>query len=52
MIGNLVAAHREPNSTKAEGLLVRFTFKKSRLELAERRTTGTVTALGAMPKML
>ena len=91
-LGNLVAAHREPNSTKAEGLLVRFTFtrdgdrwrteqaeyapllmtdalpvrvldvrrelakadgsKRSRLELAQRRTTETVTALGANPKML
>jgi poly-gamma-glutamate capsule biosynthesis protein CapA/YwtB (metallophosphatase superfamily) len=91
-LGNLVAAHREPNSTKAEGLLVRFTFardgdrwtteqaeyapllmtdalpvrvldvrrelakatgsKRSRLELAERRTTETVKALGATPKML
>jgi poly-gamma-glutamate synthesis protein (capsule biosynthesis protein) len=90
--GNLVAAHREPNSTKAEGLLTRFTFTrdgnrwktdaeyapllmtdtlpvrvldvrrelakghsvaaKSRLELAQRRTTETVTALGATPKML
>jgi len=27
-LGNLVAAHREPDSTKAEGLLVRFTFKR------------------------
>ena len=26
--------------------------KKSRLELAQRRTTETVTALGASPKML
>lgn len=91
-LGNLVAAHREPISTKAEGLLVRFTFtrdrdrwkteqaeytpllmtdalpvrvldvrrelakadtsKKSRLELAQRRTTETVKALGASPKML
>lgn len=91
-LGNLVAAHREPNSTKAEGLLVRFTFtrdgdrwtteqaeyapllmtdalpvrvldvrrelakatgaKRKRLELAERRTTETVKALGATPKML
>ncbi|MGW6282158.1 CapA family protein [Kribbella sp. NPDC055071] len=91
-LGNLVAAHREPSSTKAEGLLVRFTFRRdgdrwsteqaeyapllmtdtlpvrvldvrrelatatgsrrSRLELAERRTTATVTALGAAPKML
>ncbi|TDW16035.1 poly-gamma-glutamate synthesis protein (capsule biosynthesis protein) [Kribbella kalugense] len=92
-LGNLVAAHREPETTKAEGLLVRFTFKrdgdrwsteqaefapllmtdvlpvrvldvrrelasgesvakKSRLELAQRRTTETVTALGATPKML
>jgi poly-gamma-glutamate capsule biosynthesis protein CapA/YwtB (metallophosphatase superfamily) len=92
-LGNLVAAHREPESTKAEGLLVRFTFKrdgdrwsteqaefapllmtdvlpvrvldvrrelakgtsvakKSRLELAQRRTTETVLSLGAAPKML
>ncbi|HET6989485.1 MAG TPA: CapA family protein [Kribbella sp.] len=92
-LGNLVAAHREPNSTKAEGLLVRFTFardgdrwtteqaeyapllmtdalpvrvldvrrelakadpvaKRSRLELAQRRTAETVGALGATPKML
>jgi poly-gamma-glutamate capsule biosynthesis protein CapA/YwtB (metallophosphatase superfamily) len=93
-LGNLVAAHREPSSTKAEGLLVRFTFKRdgdrwtteqaeyapllmtdalpvrvldvrrelakpglaasrrSRLQLAERRTTATVRALGATPKML
>jgi poly-gamma-glutamate capsule biosynthesis protein CapA/YwtB (metallophosphatase superfamily) len=90
-LGNLVAAHREPNSRKAEGLLVRFTFtrdgnrwktdqaeyapllmtddlpvrvldvrrelakdtaRRDRLELAERRTTETVTALGATPKML
>ena len=89
-LGNLVAAHREPNSTKAEGLLARFTFtrtgdrwttaaeyapllmtddlpvrvldvrrelakdtaRRSRLELAQRRTTETVTALGATPKML
>jgi poly-gamma-glutamate capsule biosynthesis protein CapA/YwtB (metallophosphatase superfamily) len=93
-LGNLVAAHREPNSTKAEGLLVRFTFKRNddrwtteqaeyapllmtdalpvrvldvrrelakpglaadrrrRLELAERRTTATVQALGATPKPL
>ncbi|MGW7685416.1 CapA family protein [Kribbella sp. NPDC054772] len=90
--GNLVAAHREPDSTKAEGLLTRFTFTRdgnrwkteaeyapllmtdalpvrvldvrrelakgdsvatrSRLELAQRRTTETVTALGATPKML
>jgi len=27
-LGNLVAAHREPDSTKAEGLLVRFTFTR------------------------
>jgi poly-gamma-glutamate capsule biosynthesis protein CapA/YwtB (metallophosphatase superfamily) len=27
-LGNLVAAHREPSSTKAEGLLVRFMFKR------------------------
>jgi poly-gamma-glutamate synthesis protein (capsule biosynthesis protein) len=92
-LGNLVAAHREPDSTKAEGLLVRFTFKrdgdrwsteqaefapllmtdvlpvrvldgrrelatdtsvakKSRLELAQARTTETVLSLGAAPKML
>jgi poly-gamma-glutamate synthesis protein (capsule biosynthesis protein) len=93
-LGNLVAAHREPTSTKAEGLLVRFTFKRDgdrwtteqaeyapllmtdalpvrvldvrrelakpglaasrrrRLQLAERRTTATVRALGATPKML
>ncbi|TDO68156.1 poly-gamma-glutamate synthesis protein (capsule biosynthesis protein) [Kribbella sp. VKM Ac-2571] len=89
-LGNLVAAHREPNSTKSEGLLARFTFtrsgdrwttaaeyapllmtddlpvrvldvrrelakdtpRRSRLELAQRRTTETVTALGATPKML
>ncbi|MET9274218.1 CapA family protein [Kribbella sp. NPDC003557] len=89
-LGNLVAAHREPNSAKAEGLLARFTFtrtgerwtteaeyapllmtddlpvrvldvrrelakdtaRRSRLELAQRRTTETVTALGATPKML
>ncbi|MFI5690331.1 CapA family protein [Kribbella sp. NPDC051586] len=92
-LGNLVAAHREPQSAKAEGLLVRFTFKrdgdrwstehaefapllmtdvlpvrvldvrrelakgasvakKSRLELAQRRTTETVLSLGAAPKML
>ncbi|WP_329003302.1 CapA family protein [Kribbella sp. NBC_00709] len=92
-LGNLVAAHREPETTKAEGLLVRFTFKrdgdrwsteqaefapllmtdvlpvrvldvrrelakgtsvakKSRLELAQRRTTDTVLSLGATPKML
>lgn len=91
-LGNLVAAHREPNSIKAEGLLTRFTFtrdgdrwttaqaeyapllmtdvlpvrvldirrelpkatgsKRARLELAERRTTATVTSLGATPKML
>ncbi|TCM41867.1 CapA family protein [Kribbella sp. VKM Ac-2568] len=93
-LGNLVAAHREPDSLKAEGLLVRFTFQKSgdrwkaeqaeyatllmtdtlpvrvldvrrelakpgisearrsRLELAERRTTATVESLGAAPKAL
>ena len=89
-LGNLVAAHREPNSIKAEGLLASFTFtrsgdrwkteaeyapllmtddlpvrvldvrrelakdtaRRSRLELAQRRTTDTVTALGATPKML
>ncbi|TCO22060.1 poly-gamma-glutamate synthesis protein (capsule biosynthesis protein) [Kribbella steppae] len=28
-LGNLIAAHREPSSPKAEGLLVRFTFKRS-----------------------
>jgi len=28
-LGNLIAAHREPTSPKAEGLLVRFTFKRS-----------------------
>ncbi|GAA1111486.1 CapA family protein [Kribbella jejuensis] len=89
--GNLVAAHREPNTTKAEGLLTRFTFtrnggggwtteaeyapllmtddlpvrvldvrrelakdtaRRQRLELAQRRTTETVTALGSAPKML
>lgn len=88
--GNLVAAHREPGSTKAEGVLTRFTFTRAgggwkttaeyapllmtddlpvrvldvrrelakdtgrrlRLELAQRRTTETVTALGAAPKML
>ncbi|GAA1584558.1 CapA family protein [Kribbella karoonensis] len=88
--GNLVAAHREPESRKAEGLLTRFTFtrggsgwrtvaeyapllmtddlpvrvldvrrelardtgRRKRLEVAERRTTETVTALGAAPKML
>ena len=27
-LGNLVAAHREPDSPKAEGLLVRFTFTR------------------------
>ena len=27
-LGNLAAAHREPNSRKAEGLLVRFTFER------------------------
>jgi poly-gamma-glutamate synthesis protein (capsule biosynthesis protein) len=93
-LGNLVAAHREPDSPKAEGLLVRFTFQKSgdrwkveqaeyapllmtdtlpvrvldvrrelakpgisdarrsRLELAERRTTATVESLGAAPEEL
>lgn len=91
-LGNLVAAHREPDGRKAEGLLVRFTLtrsgngwttaaeyapllmtdalpvrvldvrrelakanpvaKRSRLALAQRRTTATVTALGATPKML
>ncbi|MEV5964768.1 CapA family protein [Kribbella sp. NPDC051952] len=91
-LGNLVAAHREPDSIKAEGLLTRFTFrrdgdrwtteqaeyapllmtdalpvrvldvrrelakasgsKRSRLELAQRRTTETVLSLGAGPKML
>jgi poly-gamma-glutamate synthesis protein (capsule biosynthesis protein) len=93
-LGNLLAAHREPASTKAEGLLVRFTFERSgdrwttsaaeyapllmtdalpvrvldvrrelakpglaaarrtRLERAERRTTATVTSLGAGPKAL
>ena len=93
-LGNLVAAHREPSSTKAEGLLVRFTFKRDgdrwtteqaeyapllmtdalpvrvldvrrelakpglaaarrrRLQLAERRTTATVRALGAAPEPL
>ncbi|MER7248270.1 CapA family protein [Kribbella sp. NPDC000426] len=92
-LGNLVAAHREPESRKAEGLLTRFTFKrdgdrwsteqaefapllmtdvlpvrvldvrrelakgtsvakKSRLELAQQRTTETVLSLGAAPKML
>jgi poly-gamma-glutamate synthesis protein (capsule biosynthesis protein) len=93
-LGNLVAAHREPDSTKAEGLLVRFTFtrdgdrwtteqaeyapllmtdalpvrildvrrelakrglpaaRRRRLELAERRATATVRALGAAPKAL
>jgi poly-gamma-glutamate synthesis protein (capsule biosynthesis protein) len=93
-LGNLVAAHREPDSPKAEGLLVRFTFQKSgdrwkaeqaeyapllmtdtlpvrvldvrrelakpgisearrsRLELAERRTTATVESLRAAPKEL
>jgi poly-gamma-glutamate capsule biosynthesis protein CapA/YwtB (metallophosphatase superfamily) len=90
-LGNLVAAHREPNSRKAEGLPVRFAFtrdgngwktdqaeyapllmtddlpvrvldvrrelatdtaRRSRLELAERRTTETVGSLGATPKML
>ena len=28
-LGNLVAAHREPATTKSEGLLVRFTFTRS-----------------------
>jgi poly-gamma-glutamate synthesis protein (capsule biosynthesis protein) len=28
-LGNLVAAHREPGSRKAEGLLVRFTFTRA-----------------------
>jgi poly-gamma-glutamate synthesis protein (capsule biosynthesis protein) len=28
-LGNLIAAHREPSSPKAEGLLVRFTFQRS-----------------------
>jgi poly-gamma-glutamate capsule biosynthesis protein CapA/YwtB (metallophosphatase superfamily) len=91
-LGNLVAAHREPSSIKAEGLLTRFTFtrdgdhwsteqaeyapllmtdalpvrvldvrrelanatgsKRSRLELAQRRTTETVLSLGATPKAL
>jgi poly-gamma-glutamate synthesis protein (capsule biosynthesis protein) len=93
-LGNLIAAHREPTSPKAEGLLVRFTFqrdgdrwataeagyapllmtdalpvrvldvrrelaktglaaaRRTRLERAERRTTATVTSLGATPKML
>ncbi|WP_433162199.1 CapA family protein [Kribbella sp. CA-247076] len=93
-LGNLIAAHREPTSPKAEGLLVRFTFqrngdrwttaeagyapllmtdalpvrvldvrrelakpglaaaRRTRLERAERRTTATVTSLGAAPKML
>ncbi|MFI5711808.1 CapA family protein [Kribbella sp. NPDC051620] len=27
-LGNLVAAHRQPDSTKAEGLLMKFTFRK------------------------
>jgi poly-gamma-glutamate synthesis protein (capsule biosynthesis protein) len=27
--GNLVAAHRQPNSTRAEGLLTRFTFQRT-----------------------
>ncbi|GAA0957456.1 CapA family protein [Kribbella koreensis] len=27
-LGNLVAAHRQPESTKAEGLLMKFTFRK------------------------
>jgi poly-gamma-glutamate synthesis protein (capsule biosynthesis protein) len=92
-LGNLVAAHRQPDSTKAEGLLMKFTFRKDgdrwtadaqyapllmtdtlpvrvldvqrelarpdvsaarkdRLELAQRRTSQTVTSLGAQPKML
>lgn len=93
-MGNLVAAHREPGTTRAEGLLVRFTFKqigdrwaveqagyapllvtdtlpvrvldvqrervkpgltavqRRRLELAQRRTTQTVTSLGAEPSLL
>ncbi|NEA34171.1 CapA family protein [Streptomyces sp. SID13031] len=92
-LGNLVAAHRQPASTKSEGLLMKFTFrkdgdrwkadaqyapllmtdtlpvrvlevqrelakpgssaaKKARLELAQRRTSETVTSLGAQPKML
>ncbi|WP_344221370.1 CapA family protein [Kribbella sancticallisti] len=93
-LGNLVAAHRRPESRKSEGLLVKFTFRKdgdrwkaqvpeyapllmtdtlpvrvlevrrglaepgisaarkARLELAERRTSATVTSLGAAPKML
>ncbi|MFC5266497.1 CapA family protein [Kribbella qitaiheensis] len=93
-LGNLVAAHREPDSPKAEGLLVRFAFqrsgdrwkveqaeyapllmtdalpvrvldvrrelakpgisdtRRSRLELAERRTTATVESLGAAPEEL
>jgi poly-gamma-glutamate capsule biosynthesis protein CapA/YwtB (metallophosphatase superfamily) len=93
-LGNLVAAHRQPESTKSEGLLVKFTFRKdgdrwkaqlpeyapllmtdtlpvrvldvrralaepgissarkARLELAQRRTTETVTSLGAAPRML
>ncbi|WP_238334612.1 CapA family protein [Kribbella amoyensis] len=92
-LGNLVAAHREPASRKAEGLLVRFTFRrqggrwradveyapllvtdtlpvrvldvgrelrrpglpgplKQRLELAQRRTTETVTSLTTVAKPL
>ncbi|MEV8374625.1 CapA family protein [Kribbella sp. NPDC056861] len=92
-LGNLVAAHRKPESTKSEGLLTKFTFrkdgdrwkaeaqyapllmtdtlpvrvldvqrelakpglsatKKARLELAQRRTSATVTALGADLKTL
>jgi poly-gamma-glutamate synthesis protein (capsule biosynthesis protein) len=92
-LGNLVAAHRQPDSTKSEGLLMKFTFRKdgdrwkvqqpeyapllmtdtlpvrvldvrrelaepqpaarkARLQLAEQRTTATVTSLGASPKML
>jgi poly-gamma-glutamate synthesis protein (capsule biosynthesis protein) len=92
-LGNLVAAHRQPKTTKSEGLLMKFTFRrdgdrwkadaqyapllmtdalpvrvldvrrelakpgnsaaeKARLELALRRTSETVGALGASPKML
>jgi poly-gamma-glutamate synthesis protein (capsule biosynthesis protein) len=92
-LGNLVAAHRKPETTKSEGLLMRFTFRRdgdrwkadaqyapllmtdtvpvrvldvqrelakpgnsavprARLELAQRRTSETVGALGASPKML
>ncbi|TDD59833.1 CapA family protein [Kribbella antibiotica] len=92
--GNLVAAHRQPNSTRAEGLLTRFTFKRdgdkwtteqaayapllmtdalpvrildvrrelakpdlsaakrSRLQLAQRRTDETVFSMGATPNKL